>query len=372
MILIATLAMVAPALVPTTAGSSDLTFAAYDIEPDAFCKLREMWIEQILATHEPYTWAPMRIELDDAMLALMGLPSREWLMSHRFPQPTMVSPDGATEVVELPAVDPVTAPAVGGPAVVSFAGAGCMGIRPGAFLLLIDEQGIGWCSMAHAFGSPGSYSISTAGHCGGVGTVATAIAAVGNRNGIAQPILLDFGKFSKSTGDGGLGRDWALISVESQFQHLVSPTMCAWGGPLGMYTAEGATVGVKFPRKGVMPTVSVDPNPFLVQTIAHYGHGTGVGTAGTARVGEAIAWESSHFMFFGAISPGDSGSGTNALGGDGATSVNEAGGINTHLWVDPLMRSGLGVMAGTRSTAVAATLANGQIVPYPVPVPGAP
>jgi hypothetical protein len=33
------------------------------------------------------------------------------------------------------------------------------------------------------------------------------------------------------------------------------------------------------------------------------------------------------------------------------------------------MREGLGIMAGTRATQVQGTLANGQILPYPAPVP---
>lgn len=50
----------------------------------------------------------------------------------------------------------------------------------------------------------------------------------------------------------------------------------------------------------------------------------------------------------------------------------QAAGIITHIWIDPLMRDGLGIMAGTRATAIGGTLANGQIVPYPVPAPGLP
>jgi len=50
----------------------------------------------------------------------------------------------------------------------------------------------------------------------------------------------------------------------------------------------------------------------------------------------------------------------------------EAAGIMTHLYIDPLMRQGLGIMGGTRATAVGGTLANGQIVPYPVPISGLP
>ena len=49
----------------------------------------------------------------------------------------------------------------------------------------------------------------------------------------------------------------------------------------------------------------------------------------------------------------------------------EAAGTITHIYVDPLMRDGIGIMAGTRTTKVG-TPTNGQIVPYPVPISGLP
>jgi hypothetical protein len=225
--------------------------------------------------------------------------------------------------------------------------------------------------MAHVYGAPGSYDISTAGHCGRPGDTATVIAGTGNRGDATGVILLDFGTFATSH-DGGLGNDWALIDINPAYQGLVTPTMCFWGGPRGMYTNTGQVVGVNFPNNGLVPQVSLTPDPTLAQTVVHYGHGTGVGAGGTPRAGEAIAWGASHFMFFGAISPGDSGSGANTLLGDTVGANMEAAGIMTHLFIDPLMRQGLGIMGGTRATAVAGTLANGQIVPYPAPVPGLP
>ena len=47
----------------------------------------------------------------------------------------------------------------------------------------------------------------------------------------------------------------------------------------------------------------------------------------------------------------------------------EAAGINTHIYVDASLRTGLGTFAGTRATLVNGTLANGQILPYPAPTP---
>ena len=151
------------------------------------------------------------------------------------------------------------------------------GIRPGGWLLLINGGSIGWCSFAHVYGSPGSYSISTAGHCGKVGDVATVVGVVGNRT----PVLMDIGKFSKSTGDGGIGKDWALISVIPEYQHLVTPTMAFWGGPFGTYTKTGESATFTYGGRSLVPTASVNSDPFLVQQVLHYGHGTGIGAGGT-------------------------------------------------------------------------------------------
>jgi len=251
------------------------------------------------------------------------------------------------------------------PGVISFAGAGYFGIRPGAWLLYISGNSIGWCSAAHVFGAAGSYDISTAGHCGKAGEPVTVIGAVGNNT----PVLITFGKVATSR-DGGLGADWALIDIAAQYQNLVTPTMAFWGGPRGKFTKTGSVASVTFANNNLLaPRPAINPDPLLAQGIAHYGHGTGIGAGGTPRAGTAVAWGTRHFMFFGAISPGDSGSGSNTIGGDTVGAANEAAGINTHIWVDPLMRDGLGIMAGTRITQVSATMANGQLVGYPAPLP---
>jgi hypothetical protein len=134
-----------------------------------------------------------------------------------------------------------------------------------------------------------------------------------------------------------------------------------------MYTAQGEVVDVNL--TGNSPSVALNPNPALVQDVVHYGHGAGIGAGGTPRSGTAIAWGQDHFMAFGAITPGDSGSGANTPAGDTVASNREAAGIITHIWIDPLMRQGLGIMGGTRATQVQGALANDQILPYPAPVP---
>lgn len=309
-------------------------------------ELRDRFVERTLDRYPQGSWAPMKMELTDADLELMGLPSRRELLRADLSRPTVFEPDGTTRALD--------------PALVSFAGAGWFGIRPGAWLLLLNGGSVGWCSMSHVYGSPGSYSISTAGHCGKSGDKATVIAAVGNR----LPVLLDFGTF-KSSRDGGIGADYAQISIASAYQHLVTPTMAFWGGPRGVFTKTGSVVAAP------AGNISVTPDPFLAQQIVHYGHGTGIGAGGNPRSGTAIHWPTKHYSFFGAITPGDSGSGANTLTGDTAGATMEAAGNITHLYVDSSLRTGLGLMAGTRTTVIG-TPANGQLVSYPVPVPAGP
>src|SRR5437764_5269135 len=343
--------------------------------------LRTDLLHQLASRYPVHTWAPMRFDLSDADLRLMGLPSKRVLLAHRYRVPTAVYPNGRMRALAAPSTKRSRSSKKGGsqssssPGVVTYAGLGAFGIRPGAWLLLFSGGSVGWCSLAHVYGTPGSYQISTAGHCGKPGDTATVIGAVGNHqvNGATVPVLLDFGKFavshSSANDNSDLGHDWALISIDAPYQSLVTPTMAFWGGPIGMYRSVGNLVSVDFHNLNGLPTVSTNPNPALGQQIVHYGHGAGLGAGGTPRSGTAITWTSTYYMFFGAISPGDSGSGANTLTGDSVGANRQAAGIMTHLWIDPLMRQGLGIMAGTRATQVAAPLANGQIIPYPAPTP---
>ncbi len=336
------------------ATAKKVKLSPYTISPAALAELKSDFIEQIRAKYPEGTWAPMRMELSDKHLRLMGLPPKKVLLSQRFPKPTMVDRRGRRQTVDDPAL-------------FTYAGAGFLGIRPGGLLLSITANSIGWCTLAHVYGAPGNYQVSTAGHCGKVGTRATMVAAVGNNT----PVLLDFGSFSKSTGDGGIGNDWALISVNAAYQGLVTPTAAFWGGPRGVYTKTGEVATLTFTNNNLLrPSVTTNPDPLLAQQIVHYGHGTGLGGpgVGTPRSATVIAWRTSHYMFFGAISPGDSGSYSNTLTGDTVGANMEAAGINTHIYVCACMDKGLGIMAGTRATAVG-TPANGQIVPVPAPLP---
>src|SRR4051794_1102782 len=357
--LIAVASLVAAAPAP----AAPLRINEFKLSSATLAKLRGRMVDRLLATHKAHTWAPIPSKVTDADLKLMGLPPKRFLVGHRFPVPTAVYPDG--HMVRLTK----TKGAKGGhgatastPATATFAGTGFFGIRPGAWLLTVTDKEVGWCSMAHVYGTPGSYQISTAGHCGKAGDVGTVIGVVGDHKfaGAPVPVLVDFGKYSRSTGDAGIGKDWALISVYPQDQAMVTPTMAFWGGPIGMFTTNGEVVSANG---------TITANPALVQQIVHYGHGAGIGAGGTPRSGTAISWQSDNFSFFGAITPGDSGSGSNTVGGDQIGDEREAAGINTHIYVDPSLKTGVGFLAGTRATQVGATLANGQLIPYPIPTP---
>ncbi|HEX2295169.1 MAG TPA: hypothetical protein VHN37_07665 [Actinomycetota bacterium] len=348
----------------------ELELTEFTVDEKALCELRDQWIDDLLKTHEHGTWAPMEVELTDEQLEMAGLPPADVLRKGDYSKPTLVTNDG--RYIDVPMDELQAEVDASLPQAATFAGTGCLGIRPGALLLSVTSNSIGWCSLAHAYGSPGAYSISTAGHCGNTGDTATVIAGFGNRADATGVVLLDFGRYSRSSGDGGLGRDHALIDIDPAFQSLVTPTMCFWGGPRGRFDSTGEVATVAFNRNNLLdPEVTVDPNPALAQSIVHYGHGTGIGAGGTPRVGEAVAWRSDHFMFTGAINLGDSGSGANTLLGDAVGDNMEAAGIITHIWVDPLMRDGIGIMGGTRASLVG-TPANGQIVPWPAPIPGLP
>jgi hypothetical protein len=188
---------------------------------------------------------------------------------------------------------------------------GEIGIRPGSWM--IAPAG---CTMNFVFGSPGSYSIGTAGHCGksGEDVVLLTLAPGG-----ANPVLVELGTVQKSV-DGGIGNDFALVSIRPELQSWVSPTIADVAGPCGSYTGSG-------------------PEP-----VFHYGHGLAVGTGGTARAGLALKWESSAFGWSGAAAPGDSGS---------AVRVNtgmQAAGDLTHLVVDTTWLPSY--IAGTRMSRI--------------------
>jgi hypothetical protein len=170
-----------------------------------------------------------------------------------------------------------------------------IGIRPGAWM--IAPSG---CTMNFIFGSPGSYSIGTAGHCGKSGE---AVVLLTLAPGGANPVLVDVGTVQQSV-DGGIGNDFALVSIRPELQSWVSPTIAIVAGPCGSYTGSGP------------------------EAVFHYGHGLAIGTGGTPRAGLALRWDSTAFGWTGAAIFGDSGSPVRVNTGM------QAAGDLTHLVVD--------------------------------------
>jgi hypothetical protein len=170
-----------------------------------------------------------------------------------------------------------------------------VGIRPGSWMLAPSG-----CTMNFVFGSPGNYSIGTAGHCASAGDPVTLLTVA---PGGANPVLVEIGNVTVSH-DNDIGDDFALVSIRPELQEWVFPTMAFVGGPCGSFTGSGP------------------------QVVAHTGHGLGVGTGGTPRVGVALSWQQDAYGWDGVAAPGDSGSAVRVNTGS------QAAGNLTHLVVD--------------------------------------
>jgi hypothetical protein len=153
-----------------------------------------------------------------------------------------------------------------------------------------------------------TYFLGTAGHC------------VDHSN---QPVFIEnnaaiifVGRVDKHM-NGGIGNDFASVQIEQG--RTIDPSPPAIGGPEGIYAGCERT-GIKF-----------------------WGHGAVVAVAqGQPGAGLAHLWFDRSFAWAGDGLPGDSGSAV-------ITDDNEAGGILTHLNVDPQKYPG-GTHAGTRVT----------------------
>jgi hypothetical protein len=201
---------------------------------------------------------------------------------------------------------------------------GEIGIRPGSWMLAPAG-----CTMNFVFGSPGNYSIGTAGHCGAAGEQVTLLTLA---PGGANPVLVDIGTIRSSV-DGGIGNDFAIVPIRPELQSWVSPTIAVVAGPCGSYGGSGP------------------------EAVFHYGHGLAVGTGGTPRAGLALTWQANAFGWSGLAAPGDSGSAVRVNTGLGAA------GDLTHLVVDTNWLPSY--IAGTRMSRIAqiagAPLANSPL-----------
>ncbi len=192
------------------------------------------------------------------------------------------------------------------------------------------------CTMNFIFGSPGRYSIGTAGHCvDKVGQPVTLLTiAPGTPVRPENLVLVTIGTVQKRV-DNGIGADFALVSIKPELQSWVFPTIPQVGGPCGVYTGDGLTEQ-RVPLKG---HATADAG----EQIFHYGHGVGIGTGGTARTGHGLYWEPKAFYWAGSVIFGDSGSAARV----GTTGLGAAGDV-THLIIFDGKHLGA-TAAGTRA-----------------------
>lgn len=186
-----------------------------------------------------------------------------------------------------------------------------LGIRPGQLIIVGSVLGgFSQCTSNFVFRSGSKYAIGTAGHCGAVGQQVSML--------FAPRGLVNIGQVIKSTGDAGVGNDFALISIRSTLNRFVSPSMAYWGGPKKAYSSTSVPLVVK-----------------------HAGWGLVIGAGGTPRAGIGTYYSPTLYRFIGAITFGDSGSAA-------TTGNDQALGNITHISVtDESGDTCCGTVAGT-------------------------
>jgi hypothetical protein len=172
---------------------------------------------------------------------------------------------------------------------------GTVGVRPGAWMI-----GPAGCTMNFIFRKSSALAIGTAGHC--VNRTGQPVTLLTIAPGTENPVLVNVGSVLVRR-DGGIGKDFALVSIRPALHDWVDPTIAVVAGPCGAYSGPGP------------------------ETVTHYGHGLGIGTGGTPRAGVALSWRADSFGWDGAAIFGDSGSPVRV------TRLQAAGNL-THLIVD--------------------------------------
>jgi len=274
--------------------------------------------------------------------------SGSWAVPLASAKPSWLTPEleaaaknGKGKPTEAP---PAAAAAIPGPPVDAPA-AGYVGIRPGTWM--VSPAG---CTLNYVFGSPGTYSIGTAGHCAKGGTdIIVLTGAPPNQDPCVPlsdicfttgtPVLVNIGTVAKSV-DNGVGDDFAIITVRPELQSWVYTTQAQVLGPCGKYAGDGTAPDVDLPDFNIFGLRGADPLE-LGETIYHYGHGLAVGTGGTIRAGVATAWYATSYYWAGGVLFGDSGS---------AARIHDlkAAGDVTHIVVPFLGSRTPGYNAGTR------------------------
>ncbi|HVE64718.1 MAG TPA: hypothetical protein VNB94_13080 [Mycobacteriales bacterium] len=217
-----------------------------------------------------------------------------WAVPLKGDQPSWVTPELLAAAARGPVAAPAAAVAPDAPL------SGYVGIRPGSEM--VAPYG---CTMNFIFRKNGAFAIGTAGHCvDKVGQPVTLLTiAPGTPISPSNLVLVTIGNVLAMQ-DGGIGNDFALVSIKPELQSWVFPSIAQVGGPCGAYTADGT-----LPDVGGWNPLTKSENPVEAgEAILHYGHGLGVGTGGTSRTGAATAWTPDAFYWAGAVVFGDSGS----------------------------------------------------------------
>ena len=170
-----------------------------------------------------------------------------------------------------------------------------VGIRPGSWM--VSPAG---CTMNFVFRKSGTLGIGTAGHC--VDKTGQHVILLTLAPGKGNPVLVDIGTVV-ARADGGVGNDFALVSIYSSLRSWVSPTTAVVGGPCGAYTGSGLV-----PVSNPLRIFRVGPSSYGPETVWHYGHGLAIGTGGTPRAGAALIWAADYFAWDSPAIFGDSGS----------------------------------------------------------------
>jgi hypothetical protein len=201
-----------------------------------------------------------------------------------------------------------------------------VGLGPGTWLISLFctnvgghpvPDGFAWCTANFVFQNGTSLGLGTAGHCAASDALGSPVTAVVTPppevcadGGSCAPGLYAIGKFSV-VHNNGLGDDFAIVSLYPQFNSWVRPTMPVFGGPTGSYVGGLAGVGAQTIS---LPGATVFAPGFFPALVGHCGHGVAVGTGGTCRSSAGLFAASTWYAWYGASTPGDSGSGVEILG----------------------------------------------------------
>ena len=159
--------------------------------------------------------------------------------------------------------------------------------------------------------------VRTAGHCAAKDALASPVTAVVTpppevcaNGGSCAPAIYAIGAFAVVR-NNGLGDDFAIVKVYPQFNTWMRPTMPVYGGPTGSFT--GGLTGFT-PQTVTLGGNTVRVPGYYPSEVGWCGNGVAVGTGDTCRTGDALFADSTWYGWYGASTPGDSGSGVELLG----------------------------------------------------------